>query len=218
MEILMSYEIYIKKEPEYGTLSETLRSIIPDSYAFSEENYEENGAIHFNEESIDDVEQFVKDMNTPIPDWYGCNDFWTSIIYKNGILMVQHNYLKSEPKKLFCNKERFDKKYISLRDYLSQAEYIGKYFRRTEPISTGTYSDSSFMSKDYDTLALFKNDNIMIFLKQFAGEYRFSIINKNYLEDGKYEFFGEYTDKYNDKSELYQAIFKQLTYKSKKTL
>ena len=96
--------------------------------------------------------------------------------------------------------------FISLHDFLEQAEYVGKTFIRTEALGT----DNRYMSELENVLALYKLGNIIITVDSSAiFEKKYRIISPKYLEDNKYEFVGNYNGEYKDKDSLYNAISKQ---------
>ena len=211
MDIIMSGEIFLKIKPDLESLGDVFRKMIKkENYVDLSEYDEEDDFKEKDEKYYEDLERLHNLVEKKLPTWYGCDNFWMSVAYKEGILMVKHNYLKAEAKKLFRNKEHVEQKFISLGDFLKDAEYVGRYFRRTEPIENCTQEDMSYMSKDCDYLALFKTKDAMIISRIFAGEPQYKVVDKRYLEDGKYEFFGPYNEEFNDKAALYQDIYKQL--------
>lgn len=215
MGILMSGEIYLKIRPDWSSLGDTIRRMRIKNEDYDDMEYEEDFALH-DEEYFEHLMEMQKMMEEKFPDWYGCDKFWVSIIHEEGILMVQHDYLKAQAKKLYRDEEHLSQRFISLREFLRDAEYVGKYFRRTEPIDDCNKEDTTYMSKDPDNLALFKTKDAMIISTTFAGEQQFKIVDRRYLADGKYEFFGNYNDEYNDKADMYQAVFEQLRRNRKK--
>ena len=224
MEILMSGEIYLKRGPR----------IIP-AKSVSDRNEEKLDSIeeHFKTDpntSTETLEQFrefrdlIRDSNTvEKKDYSGCSSFWISIITDEGIEMVE----KSESgiyndRKIFKTKEEMNKEFIRLRVFLENAKYIGQYYERMDPIEGFAFgrktSDTSYMCST--ALALYATENNMILLSKnsHTKETRFIVISPKYLEDGRYKFYGEKHEEYNDPVELYQAIFKQLSDGRRNTL
>ena len=233
MEILMTGELYIKKVPDtveiqppivstkFGTFEieneGDLESVLSDLRTDPDADEKEIEEII---EMYEETEE-LKGNNT---DFSSRRSFWMSYVGEKGILMLEQT---DEPeytsKKAYRSKEDLDEDFIRLRVFLENAKYIGRNFKRTEPIygldaMTNEDVDTSYVNTDQ--LALYGNDDCILILSNNENDKspKFSIVPYKYLDDGKYKFEGEVNNEYMDKAELYQAIFKQLTEEQKKTL
>lgn len=219
MEILMSGEIYLKRGPR----------IIP-SKDVSNRNDERLDMIeeHLKTDpkaSPEELEKFryfrdlVRDSVTvERKDYSGCDSFWISIVEDDCIRMVEMERPYAT-EKVFETKEDLNKEFIRLRVFLEQAEYIGRYFKRTKPCAEGPLADRSY-THDSNSLALYATDSILLIQSEtpYFKDKKFEIISSKYLEDSNYEFIGKVNNEFRDKPELYQAILRQLTDKPRKTL
>lgn len=219
MEILMSGEIYLKRGPR----------IIPGQDVSNRNDnrldiIEEHLKTDPNA-SPEELEKFRKfrdlvrdSVTVERKDYSGCESFWISIVEDDCIRMVECGHPYSNEKR-FENKEEIEKEFIRLRVFLDQAEYIGKYFKRSKPCAEGSLADRSY-THDSNSLVLYATDSILLIQREtpYFKDKKFEIISSKYLEDGNYGFVGKVNDEFRDKPELYQAIFKQLTDKPRKTL
>ena len=131
--------------------------------------------------------------------------------------MLTRSY-RAKVKKLLENKGNklpLYRKYMDFREFLSEAKYVGRYFKRTAKIEG---RDISFMEEDNKTLVLFATESHMLIQYEFLGEKTFEMLSPRYFEDGNFGYYGEQHDEYNDKDEMFKAIEKQLTDKKKNTL
>lgn len=121
--------------------------------------------------------------------------------------------------------EEINKGYIKLSDFLRNANYVGKKFRRTAPLITyyGTdevkyrMKDNSYLDvDDYENIVLYSMDNIFLVkcISCFGEIYK--IIGCNYIIDGNYEFYGDIYEEYNNRDKIYLEIVKQIDDWSKK--
>ena len=151
-------------------------------------------------------------------DYSGCDSFWiadeTELLNGQGITLVEQDNTVHK-KETFENYDKLSEKFIDFREFLSEAKYVGRYFKRTAKIEG---RDISYMEEDESTLVLFATEYHMLIQYEFLGKKSFEMLSPRYFEDGNFEYYGEKHDEYNDKDEMFKAIEKQLTDKKKNTL
>ena len=211
MDVILNGEIYVKRGPEPFHMGDIDNGKIKDlefkSYTA--------GLSGVENEHLEMLKSFKSIEGEP--DYSGCSDFWISYINKSGVNMVNMSF-PSTYYKTYNNIEEIKKKYMKLVDFLNDAEYIGRYFRRTSKrLTTSGRDDISYMGTSSQTLALYKKDN-MLLVKSISPflEDEFEMLLPQYLEDGQYSFYGKCNDSYTDKKELYSLIHEQLIGKNKR--
>ena len=212
MEIIVNGEIYVKNGPHAFYMSDKDNKEMADL----EFNSLSNDASNIEEWYLDKLKS-LKDVEGK-PDYSGCEDFWISYVNEDGINMVQMDPMAhiTHIKPLvrtYKNINEVKKDFTRLTDFLNDAEYIGKYFKRTA--SRKENGDCGYMSGELKTLCIYKKGNMMLVKTDHLGSERFEMLKPYYLDDGNYEFFGGYDSTPVDKKELYQLIFKQLVDKKR---
>ncbi len=151
-----------------------------------------------------------------VKDYSYCDDFWAALVEDGGVNMVnipQYPVMFNNEEMFFTDKKELDDTFVSLTDFLTKGDYIGKQFKRTKPTTFGSrsYMDSF---KEHNFLALYKYGDTLIgkiTINRFGEkDIYYGIMAGDYLEDGNYEFFGDYTDEYKDETKLYREINQQL--------
>ena len=95
-----------------------------------------------------------------------------------------------------------------MTDFLKQATFVGRHFRRTEPMAfTG---DNSFRDNGDTIVALYRTDTLLLVKRNVLGEEHFEMISPRFLNDGHYEFYGEVDPEFMYPEDLCQAIINQL--------
>lgn len=229
MEILMTGEIYLKKGPDIIKFNPTT---IEDEEEF-EMFIEDLKSVNAPERTIEDFirrhEEELELKGKGYKDYSGCSNFWMSVIDENGIEMVEKDYVPNlGMKRKFTSKEEVDKEFIRLRVFLENAKFVGKYFKRTGYLeinhpdgrkSMDTKYNTGYFHRRNTTLVLYEfGENLLAQTENgFTNEKYFEVIPRKYLEDGKYELYGDVPNEY-DKTDLYQAILKQSLGAKKKKL
>ena len=152
---------------------------------------------------------FNKLMNkTGSDDYSGMCDFWSYIYHNGKTTLVNTGYYDMlEPMtKSYDNEETMNEYFISLADFLKDAEYVGRHFRRTKQL--GKYNILSYRSDDIEPLLLYRKDNIMLVLYEDS---MYEMLSPVHSKDGNYEIYGEINDSYRDKQKIYMDILKQVT-------
>ena len=144
-------------------------------------------------------------------DYSYCDEFWIANVEENGVNMVEAQtipYMEAE-ERFFTDKKELDRTFTRLLIFLNEAQYVGRYFKRTKPIEDN--HDKSFMENNQGCLALYTDGKKMLVkCKDCDGTERYEMIHSYYLEDGNYDFYGEHTDAYKDKMKVYTEINQQI--------
>lgn len=123
--------------------------------------------------------------------------------------------------------EKINEGYIRLVDFLKEAVFVGREFKRILPVITyyGTnnikYSmkDNAYLDVDDigKNIVLCMKDNIFLVkhISRFGEEYR--IIGCNYIFDGNYEFYGDVYEEYKNMDRVYLEIIEQINNFGKKS-
>jgi hypothetical protein len=148
-------------------------------------------------------------VNEPVKDYSWTDDFWHLRKTADGYKMrtIESSYTNRDYKSF----KKLNVDFISLSEFLEKAEYVGRYFKRTKPIGR----DKSYMQEDRSIFLLYLYDNVAIYriIEEdiFSGDdyEEYKVLSCRYLEDGNYEFYGDYIESFNDKAGVYNAIYEQ---------
>jgi len=135
-----------------------------------------------------------------------------------------------------------NKRFIKLYDFIKDAKFIGREFRRIQPVcryskyksisngfvrgirrlmlvpnNCGIIEDSSYM-ESYDNsknIVLYMKDNMLLvkYISRYGEFYK--IIDCSYVCDGNYEFIGDVYLEYMDRDRVYFEIVEQIDRYSK---
>lgn len=208
MDVFINGEIYIKNGPDIFYMDNQYKEMIKQM----EINSIDGMLAPYEEEYLNNM-KIIKEAEGS-KDYSYCDEFWISTVEENGINMSTCPYYSSEDieERFFTDKKELDRHFTRLMGFLNNAEYVGKYFKRTASIG----KDKSYMDSDNECLVLYSDGKRMLVLEKIANfEPKFEMLRPRYIEDGNYEFYGEYTDKYKDKVSLYKAISNQLISRKK---
>jgi len=130
-----------------------------------------------------------------------------------------------------------NKRFIKLYDFIKDAKFIGREFRRIQPVcryskyksisngfvrgirrlmlvpnNCGIIEDSSYM-ESYDNsknIVLYMKDNMLLvkYISRYGEFYK--IIDCSYVCDGNYEFIGDVYLEYMDRDRVYSEIVEQI--------
>ncbi len=157
----------------------------------------------------------VKDIYIKKGNDYNTVDFWV----KGNNEMFSYDMF-DEIKHTQINEEEF----IPLFDFIRQAKYVGKEFRRTSarliPYAKGSTSqkiyivkkgkllntarrytkDESYMNPSdlFRTYVMYEKDGIMLVKKIYRGQPRYEFMESCYLKDGNYELYGNIEESKED--------------------
>ena len=136
-----------------------------------------------------------------------------------------------------------NKRFIKLSDFINDAKFIGREFRRTQPVcryskyksvsnvfvrgirrftlvpnDCGVITDRSYM-ESYDNsknIVLYVKNNTFLVKYISRSDDVYKIIHSGYVWDGNYEFMGEVYEEYMDRDRVYSEIFEQINSYNKK--
>lgn len=244
MEILMSGDIYLKKEPDYVDYSfseieqmQMEKQMLFDTLEMARKEMEqrirkcsdisetkkEEFLVGANEELDKEIERLNKnesemlEKGKPLYDEY--KNFWSLICTDESLNMVEQTTEGPKKIKKYSNKEEMEKDFISLRELLKDAEYLGIEYFIPERIGGGLLMLAISMDGSQKSSGIiatyFSGDRAIVFNKK-DNKFELALhedivpksIGRRVLTNGEYK----------DKAELYQAIFKQLTKGKRNTL
>lgn len=198
--------------------------------------FRENGQIIY----IDYVKDYLVPSDNSYIDRSYADDIFQLYGYDmNGYKMNSYNIYGS----LVCefdnmSLDELNKRFIKLSDFIRDAEFVGREFRRTQPVYRYTKFNSVYSgfvrginrwhlvnTRDYNVrtdrsyMRNYENDkNIVLYMKDNIflvkyiscyGEF-YKIIDCSYTSDGNYEFYGKVYEEYRDRDKVYLDIVKQI--------
>ena len=214
MDLLMNGEIFIKRGPEI--------------IKYDKEKHEENKkrTEKLRNEMLNDpsapsaflnamftlskVEKIVDEAYDK-PTYAGCDSFWTLFLSDKGIEMNEREVSIEEPnpgitsKRLFNTEEEVDSRFISLADFLDNAEFVGKRFKASAKKQIDMYTKSILLYKTNDIWLTYEKNRLL------GTEGFFIRSRRPGIERLNYKTYGRTHKEFKDKSEVYFSIFKQLT-------
>ena len=201
--------VYIKRGPDFLKLddmsSQKLRESIERILALrTEDNAAEVGEL---------LDKLFVSYKTPIfnEDYYvnyeGTGEFWIREDYNNGIVVTNYSWGRTLT---FSSEEELNNQFINLKDFMKNAEYIGRYFLRTEPLVDlpGYIKNDAYMSKFKSSLVIYSNGAYMLTVDQdpYDMSKRYGIIESRFLYDSKYKFIGVKDYNYENRDEVYEDV------------
>lgn len=197
--------------------------------------FRENGQIihidYINDDSVNG-DNFCIDRS-------GADDIYQLYGYDmNGFKMNQYStdgILVYELEKMSL--DDINKRFIKLSDFIKDGKFVGREFRRTQPVcryskyksvyngyvggirrlmsvpnSCGVIKDRSYMEsyENSKNIVLYVKDNM--FLVKYINRYGeiYKIIDCSYVCDGNYEFYGDVYEEYMDRDMVYSEIVSQI--------
>lgn len=106
----------------------------------------------------------------------------------------------------------FKKDFIGVLEFLDQATFVGKQFKRTAPSYSSTgYKDISFMGDSGEHIALYCTKDLFLVKSTYFGlQPKYKLVTGHHISDGKYEIFGPEHEEYRDKNKVYFEILAQI--------
>ena len=215
--------IFIKRGPEIYNSNKADELVDKVSEAMNQNpNLEHDKQLN---EMMDDIIDLCEKRGTL--NYSGCDSFWVA---DNNVKVGMTLFRKDKRyryEKEYANFDEMDKYFMDLREFLEQADYIGRGFTRTEPVPVN--GDKTYMNYDKiepvntshftkKTVLFATNSNMLMLIEENDGTKEYAMLSPIFFEDGKFEFFGEKNEEYNDTEAIYQAIKKQLTEGNQKVL
>lgn len=195
--------VYIKRGPEVVEFSEEQAKKLESLKKIEDKTTNIEIAIKI----LEDFKKHAGEKN-----YSGCNDFWLG--QDNGlnyILTSKQKVNGATNQKTYENFDDMYKSFIDLREFLDEAEYVGRKFKYPEgPKKT---SIKGLMNMEAERTLLYRTNDIwLIFSKSLKdGGEGFEILHRSNKENFDYEFYGEPTEEFRDKIALDDAIYKKLT-------
>lgn len=214
MNVLMNGEIYLKRGPEI--------------IKFDKEQHEKNKmrTEKLKQEMLKDNDSSnpflsimfqLQEVEKKFDDAYGklsyagCDSFWIFNKMEKGIKMMEKEASLEIPSpetttiRNIDSLEELDEKFIPLREFLNEAEYVGKYFKDNAKQRYEVYNKCMLLYKTPDIWLTYERN-------RYLGTEGFFIRSRvPGKENLNYKTYGLTHKEFKDKNELYSAIFKQLT-------
>ena len=185
--------------------------------------------VYYNKDIRDDyVVEFsndVRNRDSYCIDSRGADSFFYVVEDTDGYRLIECNKDIGVNRYISLNELNYG--YIKLSDFLRDAKYIGRGFKRIEPVITyyGTdidicrIIDNMYLEIDgYDNkyIVLYEKDNIFLVKYMFGYNEWYSIIDCRYIQDGNYQFYGKVYEEYKNIDRVYLEIMEQINSFSKK--
>lgn len=208
-------EIYLKRGPEIfdsnAAISKIDTEIKEIEFDMSKENPDFSRASQL--ENYQSLKERMKSHEGQL-DYSGTNSFW-QVFTADG-----QNYIMRECQKFDITQKEYNsikelnKYFIKLSDFLKESTFVGREFKRTEPIKLPDgRSDRSYMhdfKSSPQIVVLYAAKDLFLAIQieksQILGGDRYILINSKYTLDGNYKFFGPEYIEYRDKDKIYREI------------
>ena len=224
IDCLINGEIYLKRGPE-PFKSQDLQDIDDKIYDLNFNLSSSNS--DFND--FDKLEKLteIKNCFSEIigkPDYSGCSSFW-QLFTNDGTSITMIRNDSYHQKRNYDNKRQAERDFVKLSDFLENATFVGREFKRTQPIVIdiniryGKYKeDKSYMGNvdSFKYIVLYATQELFLIKRICNGKEEYGLINSKYTLDGNYVFFGEVYEEYKDKEKVYSEVFKQVTEENRK--
>lgn len=201
-DILFNGMLYIKKTP----------TTIKHPQTGLSESYVDNIIDSINSLEMAPLKQYLKNLrnyyseNDNQYDYSGTNCFYQLFINDRGYSLISSDINSPNRVKTYPNASIIKKDFISFLDFIKEAKYIGRYFRRTKEVNKG---NTSFIDNNFETLVLYATDYAMIVKTNFQQP-RFEIVSKRYIADGNFEYYGNAEKEYEHPEILFRDIINQI--------
>lgn len=211
MGLLINGDIYIKIKPEIIEPNvDKIKKINDDLYdlSFEEAHY---GITERTTTIKEELEEMKEQLLESQYDYKDTEIFHVLKIAEDNMKLVGFNRL-GEKQINKCSIEELKDKYIRITEFLKEAIYIGKEFKRTQSLDFLNNKIIDYMNpeRNSSTTILYKTDYAMLALYTSKYSHYLEMINPNYFIDGNYTFFGKKDNKYNNKKEMYKNIVDEI--------
>lgn len=209
MGLLMNGDIYIKVAPEIIELNETeIEEIDEDieKLKFAEADSGLTDEEILEKENLEELKRILLSQENEA-DYENTDNFHLLKILEDKISVICYARSGSKQTKI-CDLKQLKEKYIRLIDFLSEAQYIGKEFRRTEPLKITNIKITDYTKKEKGatTRILYKTDYAMLAEYKSKNSHYLEMIKPMYFEDQKYKFVGKKDNNYNNKKEMFKSV------------
>ena len=219
--ILFDGDIYLKRGPEKTSASflSNIEDLINRLECLNEENINEKEKSNFLKLKDSIINTRNEATDGKLFDYSYVDSFHILRTDGKQIQIINHKKYEFENQniRIFDNVEELNEYYISLSDFLKQANYVGRFFARTAPveIEKGEIYDKLYMdgvSNPY-ILVLYATQELLL-VKEFNKETKkekFKLISSRYTYDKNYVLFGEVNKDYLNPAKVYTEIKNQIT-------
>ena len=141
-------------------------------------------------------------------DYSGLSDFWFLNYDGNDFILTPNtNYFKTN----YTTEEALNNDFIKLSEFLKRAKFVGREFKRTKPLPNN-YSFCQTVNDGVKHIVLYATNELFLARRTgFIGHPdAYILIEKRYIEDGNYAFFGPIHNEYNNTIKIYNDIREQL--------
>ena len=208
MELLMNGDIYIKVAPEIIDVEKDIERIDEDidNLKFEEANSGLTDEEIIDKENLEELKRILLSQENEA-DYENTDNFHLLKILEDRISIICYAR-RGEKHTTTCDLKKLKEKYIRLIDFLSEAQYIGKEFRRTEPLEISNIKITDYTKKEKGTTTkvLYKTDYAMLAEYKSKNSHYLEMIKPIYFEDKNYEFIGKKDNSYNDKKEIFKSV------------
>ena len=211
MEVLVNGDIYIKVKPEIVEPDiNRIKKINDDIYdlSFEEAQY---GITEKTETTREELERIKQQLLEQEYNYDNTEEFHILKITEDKFYLICFNKLGAKKAKI-CNIEEIKEKYIRIVDFLQEAKYIGKEFKRTKPLYLYNRKIIDYMHKEPSstTKILYKTNYAMLAEYKSKHSHYFEMIRPKYFIDKKYAFIGTKDNKFDNKKEMYKTIVDEI--------
>lgn len=157
-----------------------------------------------------------KSDNKAIYNYSGTADFWQFFV-ADSIMLMPYDANGTQffnQRKIYKSKSDMEKDFFKLSEFFDYATFVGREFRRTEPVISSSGDTINFYMNPSDIcryIVLYATQEL--FLVKIISKYhndRYGLINSLFTSDGKYDFFGKVYEEYRDTDKIYNEIIEQI--------
>lgn len=211
MGMLINGDIYIKIKPEIIEPDvDRIKKIDDDLYDLSFEDAQ-YGITEKTEELKEELEELKEQLLEQQYNYENTENFYILKITEEDLKLVCFNKLGQKQTKK-CSIKELKEKYVRVADFLVEAKYVGREFKRTQPLEFLNNRIIDYMYKEPGTTTriLYKTDYAMLAEYTSKHSHYFEMIEPKYFIDENYALVGEKNNIYNDKKEMYRYIVDEI--------
>ena len=211
MELLINGDIYIKTKPEIiEPDANEIKKINDDLYDLSFEEAQ-NGITDKTENTREKLEKLKQKLLEQKFDYDNTEEFHILKITEEKLYLISFNKLGVKRTKI-CDIKELKEKYVRIGDFLQEANYIGREFKRTQSLDfyNTKMIDYMYEEKGTTTKILYKTSYAMLAEYTSKHSHYFEMIKPKYFIDKKYTFIGSTDNKYNNRKEMYKNIVDEI--------
>lgn len=123
--------------------------------------------------------------------------------------------LISGSKKQYNNEKELNEDFFPLFQFINNSVFVGREFKRTKPVQISkNYAFKKYIPDSlYNTryIVLYTTQELFLAIKtdDYLKSKEYIIVEKRYIEDGCYEFFGKTYNEYHNPLKVYIEIAMQ---------